>query len=557
MKKYLYKRFILFILIWLIFISLSFFAGYKFFIKQRTIYYIKGNLKVFALKLIEDLDQPDKFQEKIKFLEKYSGIRTTVIRMDGKVIFDSSYFPELMENHSNRPEFIEALKRGEGFSIRLSPTLNKNLLYFAIFDDKRDYVIRVSEDFVKIYDFLRKFFYDLLLIYIIFILIGILISFIFFEIFLKPVSMLEDYILNLENKKTSVLGLKYKELSKIFEKLDCLKEKIERRFVELPFENEVSQIIEIIEFPLIIFDKSGKVKLFNRNFKEIFTNTDTDKYFWEIIDNFEIVEFIEKTIQKREKIGFEVEYKNRYYLGKLAFLENSENFLLILYDITEVKLSEKNKKNLIINISHELKTPLSIIKGYIETLEEELKDSELINFIEIIKKHTDRLIEVLDRMLTISEIESHKIELEELDLEEIIRNVYKLFEKKAKEKNLKFILDIEKVPKIKGDKLKIEQAIINLVDNAFKFTEKGKVEINLKKIENYVLIEIKDTGIGIPKEGIDKIFERFYTVDKGRSKKGIGIGLSIVKQIINQHNGKIEVESKLNEGSSFKISLPV
>jgi len=557
MKKYLYKRFILFILIWLIFISLSFFAGYKFFIKQRTIYYIKGNLKVFALKLIEDLDQPDKFQEKIKFLEKYSGIRTTVIRMDGKVIFDSSYFPELMENHSNRPEFIEALKRGEGFSIRLSPTLNKNLLYFAIFDDKRDYVIRVSEDFVKIYDFLRKFFYDLLLIYIIFILIGILISFIFFEIFLKPVSMLEDYILNLENKKTSVLGLKYKELSKIFEKLDCLKEKIERRFVELPFENEVSQIIEIIEFPLIIFDKSGKVKLFNRNFKEIFTNTDTDKYFWEIIDNFEIVEFIEKTIQKREKIGFEVEYKNRYYLGKLAFLENSENFLLILYDITEVKLSEKNKKNLIINISHELKTPLSIIKGYIETLEEELKDSELINFIEIIKKHTDRLIEVLDRMLTISEIESHKIELEELDLEEIIRNVYKLFEKKAKEKNLKFILDIEKVPKIKGDKLKIEQAIINLVDNAFKFTEKGKVEINLKKIENYVLIEIKDTGIGIPKEEIDKIFERFYTVDKGRSKKGIGIGLSIVKQIINQHNGKIEVESKLNEGSSFKISLPV
>jgi len=557
MKKYLYKRFILFILIWLIFISLSFFAGYKFFIKQRTIYYIKGNLKVFALKLIEDLDQPDKFQEKIKFLEKYSGIRTTVIRMDGKVIFDSSYFPELMENHSNRPEFIEALKRGEGFSIRLSPTLNKNLLYFAIFDDKRDYVIRVSEDFVKIYDFLRKFFYDLLLIYIIFILIGILISFIFFEIFLKPVSMLEDYILNLENKKTSVLGLKYKELSKIFEKLDCLKEKIERRFVELPFENEVSQIIEIIEFPLIIFDKSGKVKLFNRNFKEIFTNTDTDKYFWEIIDNFEIVEFIEKTIQKREKIGFEVEYKNRYYLGKLAFLENSENFLLILYDITEVKLSEKNKKNLIINISHELKTPLSIIKGYIETLEEELKDSELINFIEIIKKHTDRLIEVLDRMLTISEIESHKIELEELDLEEIIRNVYKLFEKKAKGKNLKFILDIEKVPKIKGDKLKIEQAIINLVDNAFKFTEKGKVEINLKKIENYVLIEIKDTGIGIPKEEIDKIFERFYTVDKGRSKKGIGIGLSIVKQIINQHNGKIEVESKLNEGSSFKISLPV
>jgi len=557
MKKYLYKRFFYFILIWLIFSFLSFFVEYKFFIKQRAILYIKENLKFVALKLIEGLDHPEEFQEKIKSLEKYSGIRTTVIRKDGKVIFDSSYSPELMEDHSNRPEFIEALKKGEGFSIRLSPTLNKNLLYFAMFDNKRGYVVRVSEDYIKIYNFLKSFFYSLLLVYLIFVFIGLSLSFIFLGIITKPLVMLEDYVLNLENKKAVFLSGKYKELRNIFEKLNYLNEKIGESSLELPIENYISQIMEVIDFPVVIFDKSGGIKLCNKSFKEIFSGTEKDKYFWETINNFEIIEFIEKAIQKKEKIKFEVQHKNKFYTGISAFLEKAENLLLILYDITNIKLSEESKKNLIVNISHELKTPLSIIKGYIETLEDELKNSEYVNFVEIIRKHTDRLIEILERMLTISEVESEKIEIEEINLEEILRNIYKLFEKKAEEKNLEFVLNFEKVPRIKGDKLKIEQAIINIVDNAFKFTEKGKIEINLKKVNNYIMIEVKDTGPGIPEEEKFKIFERFYTLDKGRSKKGIGIGLSIVRHIINQHNGKIEVESKLNEGSSFKIFLPV
>lgn len=557
MKKYLYKRFFYFILIWLIFSFLSFFAGYKFFIKQRAILYIKENLKFVALKLIEDLDHPEEFQEKIKSLEKYLGIRTTVIRKDGKVIFDSSYSPELMEDHSNRPEFIEALKKGEGFSIRLSPTLNKNLLYFAMFDNKRGYVVRVSEDYIKIYNFLKSFFYSLLLVYLIFVFIGLSLSFIFLGIITKPLVMLEDYVLNLENKKAVFLSGKYKELRNIFEKLNYLNEKIGEISLELPIEKYISQIMEVIDFPVVIFDKSGGIKLCNKSFKEIFPGTEKDKYFWETINNFEIIEFIEKAIQKKEKIKFEVQHKNKFYTGISAFLEKAENLILILYDITDIKLSEESKKNLIVNISHELKTPLSIIKGYIETLEDELKNSEYVNFVEIIRKHTDRLIEILERMLTISEVESEKIEIEEINLEEILRNIYKLFEKKAEERNLEFVLNFEKVPRIKGDKLKIEQAIINIVDNAFKFTEKGKIEINLKKVNNYIMIEVKDTGPGIPEEEKFKIFERFYTLDKGRSKKGIGIGLSIVRHIINQHNGKIEVESKLNEGSSFKIFLPV
>jgi two-component system phosphate regulon sensor histidine kinase PhoR len=339
--------------------------------------------------------------------------------------------------------------------------------------------------------------------------------------------------------------------------LNYLNEKIGESSLELPIENYISQIMEVIDFPVVIFDKSGGIKLCNKSFKEIFPGTEKDKYFWETINNFEIIEFIEKAIQKKEKIKFEVQHKNKFYTGISAFLEKAENLLLILYDITNIKLSEESKKNLIVNISHELKTPLSIIKGYIETLEDELKNSEYVNFVEIIRKHTDRLIEILERMLTISEVESEKIEIEEINLEEILRNIYKLFEKKAEEKNLEFVLNFEKVPRIKGDKLKIEQAIINIVDNAFKFTEKGKIEINLKKVNNYIMIEVKDTGPGIPEEEKFKIFERFYTLDKGRSKKGIGIGLSIVRHIINQHNGKIEVESKLNEGSSFKIFLPV
>jgi len=228
-----------------------------------------------------------------------------------------------------------------------------------------------------------------------------------------------------------------------------------------------------------------------------------------------------------------------------------------MFDITTTKEIEKIRKYFIFNISHELKTPLTVIKGYAETIEDETGDSNIKNYAIIIKNQIDRLIKILENILNLSSLESKKIELEEFDLLKVVKKVYDLYKEKVEKKGLSFVLNFSDVPLIKGDEFKIEQVIINLIDNAVKFTDKGKIEINLYKEKNYVIFEVSDTGYGISKEDLPKIFDEFFIGSKSKPKAGTGLGLSIVKKIVDLHNGKIEVKSELNKGTKFKVYLPV
>ncbi|HOJ43677.1 MAG TPA: ATP-binding protein, partial [Syntrophorhabdaceae bacterium] len=217
------------------------------------------------------------------------------------------------------------------------------------------------------------------------------------------------------------------------------------------------------------------------------------------------------------------------------------------------------KKEFIANISHELRTPLTAIKGFIETLEEE-EHIENIQYLDAIKRHTTRLINIVDDLLTLSELEKEgvKLELEEVRLDSLTENIVKIFEPKLKEKGLNLIIDIEKdIKPIMADPFKLEQMLINLIDNAIKYTEKGKITISVTQDDNNSVIIVEDTGIGIPENAIPRIFERFYTVDKSRSKKlgGTGLGLSIVKHIVLLHKGTIDVQSVYGKGTRFIVTL--
>ncbi|MCD6155495.1 MAG: PAS domain-containing sensor histidine kinase, partial [Candidatus Atribacteria bacterium] len=213
----------------------------------------------------------------------------------------------------------------------------------------------------------------------------------------------------------------------------------------------------------------------------------------------------------------------------------------------------------VVNVSHELRTPLTAIKGYVETLEEEIEgDSK--RYLDIIKRHTERLINIVADLLLLSELEEKGLTQikEEVNLEKVVKDVFKIFDQKAKEKGLKLNLICEGNPVVEGDAFKLEQMFINLIDNAIKYTERGEVLVYLKQTDEEVIVKVKDTGIGIPKEHLDRIFERFYVVDKSRSKKlgGTGLGLSIVKHIVLLHNGKIDVKSSPGEGTEFIITFP-
>jgi two-component system phosphate regulon sensor histidine kinase PhoR len=226
-----------------------------------------------------------------------------------------------------------------------------------------------------------------------------------------------------------------------------------------------------------------------------------------------------------------------------------------------MKMLERMKKDFVVSVTHELRTPLTAIKGFVETMEEEA-DKEKQNYLRIIKRNTDRLVRIVNDLLSLSEMEEKGVlvEREEVNLKESVENILKIFEHEAKEKKLYLKLHAdEKLPLIHADSFRLEQTFINLIENALKYTEKGGVTIVLKTKDKEAVIEVRDTGIGISAEHLPRIFERFYTVDKAHSRRlgGTGLGLSIVKHIVLLHGGTIEVKSDLGLGTTFTVTLPL
>ncbi|MFC1484884.1 ATP-binding protein [bacterium] len=234
--------------------------------------------------------------------------------------------------------------------------------------------------------------------------------------------------------------------------------------------------------------------------------------------------------------------------------------IMIFHDISELKKREQMKKNFAQNVSHELKTPLASIKAFLETIQDEKSYSE--KYINIIKNNTERMINIVNDLLMLSEIESSKMDLiiEPINIKDMLENILKLFEKRSRNKKVAIKLFINTDLKtIRGDRFRLEQIFVNLLDNSLKYTEKGEIIVTVQSDKKYVNFYVKDTGIGIPEKNFQQIFERFYVVDKSRSRQlgGTGLGLSIVKHIVLLHKGKIDLQSQVGVGSTFIIKFPI
>ena len=367
------------------------------------------------------------------------------------------------------------------------------------------------------------------------------------------------------------------EIGQLGSMFNYLTEKLDTTLLEISSEkSKLNAIIKHMEDGLVAIDGKGQIIHYNPSFLSMLNLREkdlTDKSYDKIIDDYskdlEYGAILQKSISNSsENIIFENNKKRILKASPALFRDEAGRIsgaIVVFQDITESQRLEDMRREFVANVSHELKTPITTIKSYSETLLcGALEDKELSkSFVEVIENEADRMSSLVKDLLQLSHMDYEKVvwEMHHLDLREIVTDSVRKLEVHFQNKNQRLNMQIsdEAVP-IYADRGKIQQVIINLLTNAIKYTpENGNIRISAQVVDKNAIFEVQDSGIGIPKEDIKRIFERFYRVDKGRSRAqgGTGLGLSIAHNIIKQHKGSIKVSSELEKGSIFTVYFPV
>ena len=338
---------------------------------------------------------------------------------------------------------------------------------------------------------------------------------------------------------------------------------------------ELENILANIKFGLMVIEsKEDRIIYINNELKKIIEIPNTEqclnKKYWEIILNNSFNDIVNLAKKDKSYVKDEINFgviQDKTLLIRIGFINNDKDKILItINDVTENRQITKIKEELVLNVSHELRTPLSGIIGAIEYLKQNLKteDKTVNKMIDIIQRNSNRLNEITQDLLSLSEIENKEkngqLKRNVVDLREIIKNVEGIIFSTQKIKEVKISKNYQNAPiPFNGFANELEKIFTNILQNSLKFiSNNGKIEINIKQNIDKIIIEIKDNGPGISPKDLEKIFERFYTVDSSRSKElsGTGLGLSIVKHAVNLHEGQIEALPS-NDGAHFKITLPI
>lgn len=336
----------------------------------------------------------------------------------------------------------------------------------------------------------------------------------------------------------------------------------------------LSTVIDNTESGLALIDEKGYIHLVNRKFITMFGKTPKDYVgylYYDVLANEKIHQTVQETFlyerNVKESITQQNETEKNYLEIVGAPIFNEKNMLkgavLVLYDITELKNLELMRKDFVANVSHELKTPITSIKGFSETLLDGAMDEEKSkkNFLEIIYQESDRLQLLIEDLLTLSNLErdGFKLTRSTVDISMLLEEITPMINHQARKHDLHLTVEVDDNLTVQADKEKLKQVIINLVNNAISYTPAaGKIILRIQETTDFIRIQVKDTGIGIELEALPRVFERFYRVDKARSRNtgGTGLGLAIVKHIIEVHGGKITVESEINKGTLFSVYFP-
>ena len=588
-KRNSFKYKLIFSYILIILISFGFVA---FFLdknlEEKSLQDIKSFLVNEANLIESQVSTEDLKKENFDFLEalvKSLGprikSRITIVNNQGKVLADSekSQVEALkMESHADRPEIRLALAGNIGEEIRYSSTLKIDMLYVALpIRDKGQIlgVVRLALPLSNVQRTLSVIKKAILLSLLLALGLAFVLGSVLTAGIIKPINKIIHISRRFSTGDFShrILLDSQDEIGELAVTLNKMAKDIEDKIREVQIQNQhLKAILESMVEGIIVTDKSSYIVSINPTVEKIFKITKQDvegKLFLEVIRNNDIAEIINNVLKNRK--FFSCELSLVWPVQKIFRVDATPIFekemvsgcLVMIHDITEIRRLETMRKDFVANVSHELKTPLTSIKGFVETLlEGALEDKENSrHFLQIIQDHANRLDNLVSDLLDLSHLESQEIKLEtqSFDLKGLTDDILAGFKSQLKGRSIKAENILSSGLTVKADKNKIGQVLTNLIDNAIKFNqEKGPVKIYIQDLDDKIKIFVEDSGIGIPEKDIPRIFERFYRVDKARSRElgGTGLGLSIVKHIIELHNGSVGVESTEGFGSKFWFILP-
>ena len=483
--------------------------------------------------------------------------RITWIQADGKVIYDTQAGADSMENHADRQEVKQALAEGEGSSSRYSDTLMEKTSYYArLLDDGS--VLRVSTTYATAGLLVLGMLQPILVVLIAaLVLSGILARRISKRI-VEPMNSI-DLDRPLENDT-------YEELSPLLNRINQQHKEIEMQMRYLKQRtDEFTQITESMKEGLILLDNKGNVLSINEAAQNIL-ETDSScigQNFLSIERSRSINHAIAKAFEDGHSEEY-AEYAGREYQIDISRIESDGDIVgavLLAFDITEQQNAQRNRREFTANVSHELKTPLQGIIGSAELIENGMvKPEDMPRFTGHIRKEASRLVTLIEDIIRLSQLdEGRQMPSEQVDLFELADEVKSVLEGACEAKNINMKLMGEHVC-VDGVKRLLYEIIYNLCDNAVKYNNEGGIaDIDISSDEKNAYITVRDSGIGIPQDQQERVFERFYRVDKSHSKEsgGTGLGLSIVKHAVSYHNGTVSMKSEPGNGTEIRVALPL
>jgi len=517
----------------------------------------------------------------VKAVSPKTACRITIIDKKGVVLADSEKSKEAIlgiENHINRPEVRVALAGGTGIDTHYSQTLKIDMLYAAIpIKDKSETVgvLRLSLPL----EVVQRTLFTIRKTVVMGLIFALLLAFALGSIIagntIRPINRMIQVSRRFSEGDFSrrILQSQKDEIGELGNTLNKMAQDIEDRIREVKTQNQkLAAIFNSMIEGVIVLDKEKRIMSINSTIEKMFgvSKKDAeDRPFLEAIRNNDISDVIGDVLKKGEPVSAELTLK--YPVNKISEVSATPIFdnkkvtgcLVVIHDITEIRKLETMRSDFVANVSHELKTPLTSIKGFIETLlEGALDDKENSrSFLVIIQEHAKRLNDLVNDLLSLAHLESKEITLEKNDvhLRELVEGVVLGFRSQLRKKGIEIKDELPSGLSIRADKNRIEQVFTNLIDNAIKFNkEKGFIRIYSQDADNKIKIAVEDSGSGIPEKDMSRIFERFYRVDKARSRElgGTGLGLSIVKHIVELHGGSTGAESAEGVGSKFWLALP-
>lgn len=526
--------------------------------------FTKNELKSAAKLVAAGNNKPSEMADILERSVEYD-VRVTFIDAQGNVKYDSEADPAKMENHSDREEFKEAMANDEGEFTRFSKTLGYTTYYYAIKYDGG--VLRFSTDKEN----LAGVFLAVIPMLVVFaggiIFITTIISIKLSESMIKPINSLVKQ-LDLRNENIGQFETPYEELEPIIKNADVLMGRIHKNMNKIKAEREkISLITENMVEGMILLDEDMTVLSVNKSALKILGNSFDPTEHTKIdhmTNDQQIIGLLEEAKESGAAKGIITE-KSRFYrtFANKVYSENTLDFGIIIFfvDVTEEIQSEQIRRDFSANVSHELKTPLTTIKGFGELLENGIftKEEDVKKYGGMIYRESERLLYLINDIIRLSQIEEQEHVLnDKIDLLKTAHDVEEILRHKADNREVTMTIEGEPV-RIYGNQSYITELFLNLMDNAIKYNhEGGSLKVTVGAEDGKAVAVFSDTGIGISDEHQSRIFERFYRVDKSRSKQtgGTGLGLSIVKHIVAYHSGEIQLESELEKGTTITVKLP-